>query len=258
MWRFELGHQLPQPLNALSRHDSKLAERRPQRVGYHGALPHQQRAGGVNSHRRLLLYALHRHRPHRRTADRLADRLRVPAVVLVALHIRLHIGRRHQPDLVAITADHPSPVVRTATGLNAHRAGRQLCKELLHGAAPKLTPQHNTSRCINPVNLEHVLRQIQTNYANLAHGRLPCLVESHHQSGTLMPSGAVHPIIARSQRVPPWAGPMINSATKQSTLRFFWLWIASRSLSSGARSRDPFARNDGGIAMQSAFNDTFP
>src|SRR5205814_7989092 len=90
-----------------------------------------------------------------------------------------------------------SPVVRTATGLNAYRAGRQLCKELLHGAAPKLTPQHNTSRCINPVNLEHVLRQIQTNYANLAHGRLPCLVESHHQSGTLMPSGAVHPIIAR-------------------------------------------------------------
>jgi hypothetical protein len=25
---------------------------------------------------------------------------------------------------------------------------------------------------------------------------------------------------------------------------FLWLWIASRSLSSGAHSRDPFARND--------------
>jgi len=46
------------------------------------------------------------------------------------------------------------------------------------------------------VNLEHVLRQIQTNHGNLRHGRLLCLVESHiHQSGTMMPSGAVHPII---------------------------------------------------------------
>src|SRR3989454_6974846 len=63
-------------------------------------------------------------------------------------------------------------------------------------SAPRIIS--GTSSCINPVNLEHVLRQIQTNYANLAHGRLPCLVESHHQSGTLMPSGAVHPIIAGS------------------------------------------------------------
>src|SRR6185312_7966816 len=31
---------------------------------------------------------------------------------------------------------------------------------------------------INPVKLEHVLRQIQTNRANLRHGRLPYLVES--------------------------------------------------------------------------------
>ena len=51
-------------------------------------------------------------------------------------------------------------------------------------------------------------------------------------------------VIARSQRVRPSAGPMINSATKQSSL-CLPRWIASRSLSSGARSRDPLARNDG-------------
>jgi hypothetical protein len=33
-------------------------------------------------------------------------------------------------------------------------------------------------------------------------------------------------------------------ATKQSSLRLVSLWIASRSLSSGAHSRDPVARND--------------
>src|SRR5439155_9834535 len=41
-----------------------------------------------------------------------------------------------------------------------------------------------------------------------------------------------NPVIARSE------------ATKQSRL-FSRLWIASRSLSSGAHSRDPLARNDG-------------
>src|SRR5712664_4332379 len=42
-------------------------------------------------------------------------------------------------------------------------------------------------------------------------------------------------VIARSQRVRPSAGPMINSATKQSILRYAVPWIAWRSLSSGAR-----------------------
>jgi hypothetical protein len=40
---------------------------------------------------------------------------------------------------------------------------------------------------------------------------------------------------------------VIASAAKQSILAFFLAarWIASRSLSSGARLRDPLARNDG-------------
>jgi hypothetical protein len=40
------------------------------------------------------------------------------------------------------------------------------------------------------------------------------------------------------------AGPMTGAATKQSTFIVAALWIASRSLSSGAHSRDPLARND--------------
>src|ERR1700738_3676435 len=167
-----------QPFKALRCHDPTLAQRSSQRVRRHPALAHQQRPGAVYCQRRLLRHALHRHEPHRRPADRLADRLGIPAVVLVALHIRLPIGRRHQPHLVAVAADYPCPMVRAAAGLHAHRARRQLRKKLLNSGAPKLTPQHHRSRCINPVNLEHVLRQIQTNHANLAHGRLPCLVES--------------------------------------------------------------------------------
>src|SRR5437868_8221410 len=132
----------------------------------------------MNSERGLLLDTLHRNESHGRTADRLADRLRVAAVVLVALQIRLHIRRRHQSHLMAITADHPRPVVRGTTSLNSHGAWRKLREELLHRATPKLATQHNGSPSINSVNLKHVLRQIQTNCANLAHGRLPCLEES--------------------------------------------------------------------------------
>src|SRR5437868_9787268 len=132
----------------------------------------------MNSQRGLLLDTLHHNESHGRTADRLADRLRVAAVVLVALQIRLHIRRRHQSHVMAITADHPRPVVRGTTSLNSHGAWRKLREELLHRATPKLATQHNSSRSINSVNLKHVLRQIQTNCANLAHGRLPCLVES--------------------------------------------------------------------------------
>jgi hypothetical protein len=71
-----------------------------------------------------------------------------------------------------------------------------LRKELLHRAAPKLAPQYNASRRINAVNLEYVLRQIQTNHANLAHGRLPCLVESTSPVWHTDAVGAVHTIIA--------------------------------------------------------------
>ena len=43
------------------------------------------------------------------------------------------------------------------------------------------------------------------------------------------------------------ANPSLRGAlaTKQSSFPHVALWIASRSLSSGAHSRDPLARNDG-------------
>ncbi|VIO74458.1 hypothetical protein CI1B_52310 [Bradyrhizobium ivorense] len=221
----EPGHQLAQPLIALRRHDPELAQRRPQRVRGHRPLPNQQRAGAVNRQRRLLRDALHRHKAHRRPAHRLADRLRVPAIVLVALHIRLHIGRRHQLDFVAVLPDHPCPMMRAATGLHAHQARRQLRKKLLHGGPPKLPPQHHSSRRINPVNLKHVLRQVQTNRANLRHGRSPCLVEStspvwHTDAVGGRPPHLCEPTGRANAR------PMTGSA-KQSTPQLGDRWIAS-------------------------------
>jgi hypothetical protein len=66
-----------------------------------------------------------------------------------------------------------------------------------------LTSLNNFPRCINPVNLEHVLRQIQTNHANLRHGRSPLLERINTTSlALMMPSGAVHSIIPGRERKP--------------------------------------------------------
>ena len=105
-----------------------------------------------------------------------------------------------------------------ATGFHAHQAWRKICEKLLHRTTPKLTAQNNRARCINPVNLKYVLRQIQTNRANLAHGRSPLLeifidlILAHRCR-----SGAVHPIIARSE----------SDEAIQSYRR---VWIASLTL----------------------------
>ena len=115
--------------------------------------------------------------------------------------------------------------MRAATRLQPHHSRRLLRKKLLNLAAPQLALHHHRPSRIHPVNLEHGLRQIQTNHAmSFMDGSL-CLVESTSPVWHMMPSGAVHPIIARSE------------ATKQSR---------SRAADTGLLR---FARNDGGTCV---------
>jgi hypothetical protein len=55
----------------------------------------------VKEKRGLLIGALDRHEPHRRTLYRFADRLGIGHVVLLALDVRFDELRRHQPHGVA-------------------------------------------------------------------------------------------------------------------------------------------------------------
>src|SRR5208337_2251086 len=126
----------------------------------------------------------------------LANTFGIAPIVLVALHVRLNIGGRHHPNLVPKLGQHARPMMRTPTRLHPHHTAWQLGKKLLHRPTSKLTPNHHFSRRFNSVNLEHVLRQIQTNHANLRHGRSPLLARINTTSlAPMMPSGAVHPII---------------------------------------------------------------
>src|SRR5262249_30088616 len=58
---------------------------------------------------------------------------------------------------------------------------------------PKLLAQNRRSLCINPVHLKNMLRQVQSDRSNLAHGWLPFAADSiRQQFATQMPQGG-HP-----------------------------------------------------------------
>src|SRR6266566_8883851 len=83
----------------------------------------------VDAGRRLLHLGLDRDEAHRWAAHRLADRLGVRRIVLVAPDIGLGVGRWDQPRVMAELGDLARPVVRRRTRLHPNQARRQLGKE---------------------------------------------------------------------------------------------------------------------------------
>src|SRR5215472_3464765 len=125
--------------------------------------------------------------------NRLADRFGIGGIVLVALDVRLHVLRRHQSHLVAQRAQLARPVVRRRTRFQPDHTARQSTEERQNLRTPKLLAQNRRSLCINPVHLKNMLRQVQSDRRNLAHGWLPfAAVSIRQQFGTQMPQGG-HP-----------------------------------------------------------------
>ena len=82
----------------------------------------------------------------------------ISGIVLIALYVRLHVLRRHQPHLMAQRAQLPPPVVRRRARLQANQTGRQSTEERQNLRTPKLLAQNRRSLCIDPVNLKNMLR----------------------------------------------------------------------------------------------------
>ena len=110
----------------------------------------------------LLLDRFDLHKPHGRPPYRLADRLGVGGVVLVALDVGFHVLRRHQPHLVAKLREFTCPTVGCRAGFYADKATRQRPEERQHLTAPKLLANDDLLSRVDPVNLKHVLGDIQT------------------------------------------------------------------------------------------------
>src|SRR5262245_57138489 len=87
------------------------------------------------------------------------------------------------------------PVMGRRTSLDANEAPRQTCEKLQHPGPADPLADHHRAQPINPVNLEHRLRYIQTNRDNLAHGRLPSkwFASAQPPYGTPMPQSGRRP-----------------------------------------------------------------
>ena len=155
----------------LGRNHAELREVAAQRVDRLGALTHQQIAYPEQHPPTLLLRRLDRHKIHRRTRCRLADRLGVRCVVLLTLDVRLDILWWDQPHRVTQIADLPAPVMSAGAGLHRHRAARLRCHKFQYFPAAQLLAERNRSIGPRAVQLKAVLRQINSDHANFVHGR---------------------------------------------------------------------------------------
>src|SRR3954468_851557 len=91
------------------------------------------------------------------------------------------------------------PIMRAATSLQGHRAGRERCQEREELAAAQLLAKDNSSRAVGSVQLKDVLSEIQSDGAHLVHGRLlewPATPSLWHTTA----AGGVHTITAAGVR----------------------------------------------------------
>src|SRR5215472_18540891 len=187
--------QLTGPVATLGRYDAQFGEMPANGVAQHGALTHQQLSGPMQHQRSLLFSGLDCNEAHRWPRHRLADCRGIVRIVFAALQVGLHIARRHQLHCVTEGLQLASPVMGRRTSLDAYEALRQTREELQHlRPADTLADYHLTS-VIDPVNLEYRLRNIDTNRANFAHGRLPSMWFALTQPpyGTSMPESGRRP-----------------------------------------------------------------
>jgi hypothetical protein len=195
--------QLLEPCGPLCSRNAKLGQVRPQSIDHLGPLAHQQIARAMQHQPALLLGRFDLHETHGRTPDRLADRLGVGGIVLVALDVGLHVLRRHQPNLVTELRQLARPIVCRGAGLHADETRRQRFEERQHLAAPKLLPNNDLLGRVDPVDLKHVLGDIQPDRGNLHLDGSPHVIRLRRSLyGTSMPgAGAVHHINCRLWRV---------------------------------------------------------
>src|SRR6266851_2813449 len=86
---------------------------------------------------------------------------------------KLPAAMRHQPHRVAEPLKSAAPVMCARTCLNADEAGGQRREELQQLRSANAFADHYRAASVHSVNLKNRLRDIETDRANLAHGRLP-------------------------------------------------------------------------------------
>jgi hypothetical protein len=137
-----------------------------------GSLAHEQVASTMHDQHRLLLLALDRHEAHGRPRRRFADRRGISRIVLPALEIGLDVLRWDQAHFVPQPAQLPGPEMGGGASLQADPARRKLREVAQDLPAAEAALLDNGVVCVDTVNLEDVLGQIEANRCNLHGGWL--------------------------------------------------------------------------------------
>ena len=85
--------------------------------------------------------------------------------------MRLHRGRRHEPDLVAESSQLTRPDMSGGACLHADQARWQAAEEADDLAPAELTTDHNLSALVKAVDLKDVLGEVKGPVANSPEGR---------------------------------------------------------------------------------------
>ncbi len=120
----------------------------------------------------LLFGRLGLNEAHARSHDSFTDGFGIGSVVLLALEVGLHVGRRHQPNGVAERLQLTRPVVGRSASLDADKAGWQLLEERQNLATPQLSANNYFAVCVHPMNLEDRLGDIETDRCDREHAWL--------------------------------------------------------------------------------------
>src|SRR6516165_10725334 len=187
--------QLCRAIATLRRDNAELGHVPTDGVRQHRSLTNQKLPATMQHQAGLLLCRLRRHKPHRRTRDRFADCGSVVGIVFAALQIGFYIARRQQPHRVAERLKPAAPIMCARTCLNADEAGWQAREELQQLRSGDALADYYRATGVHSVNLKNRLRDIETDRANLAHGRLPSkwCDSTQPPCGTSMPQSGRRP-----------------------------------------------------------------
>jgi hypothetical protein len=121
----------------------------------------------VEHERGLLLRALDRNKAHGRSGHGFTNAFSIECITFAAFDIRLHIGCRHEPDLMAKGRQLPRPEMGRGARLHTNQARRQAAEEADELTPAELPADQNLSVLIDTVNLKDVLGEIETNSGDM-------------------------------------------------------------------------------------------
>src|SRR5207245_3772374 len=171
-----IGDNIEQCLDPIAsdrRDDAELGKMGTDRIDHCSLLADEQVACAMQHQTALLLGRLGLDKSHVCPGHRFADCLGISGIVLLPLHIRLHVGRRHQAHSMTERLEFARPMMRGCAGLDTDKTWRQLLEESSDVTALQFAPDDHFPFGVDAVNLKNRFCDIETNCRDRLHGLAP-------------------------------------------------------------------------------------